>query len=150
MSRIWSAESLGIRIAFLLTPNPGESIPAVTTKLERTKLDIRNGRKTGSPVSNKMSLRLHDTSPLPTNLGVESNRQSSSPSRAPHSSPPPCPPCIQQSKTSHAPSRPSSPVMFCLPVSLAPWKSNPTCETEVYRPPFVIEKQQNNSSSPGI
>jgi hypothetical protein len=33
------------------TFNPGVSIPAVTTRLERTKHDIRNGRKTGSPVS---------------------------------------------------------------------------------------------------
>ncbi len=30
---------------------PGVSIPAVTTRLEMTKHDMRNGRKTGSPVS---------------------------------------------------------------------------------------------------
>lgn len=36
------------------TPNvlsPGWSIPAVTTRLDRTKEDIRKGSKTGSPVS---------------------------------------------------------------------------------------------------
>jgi hypothetical protein len=33
------------------TPRPGVSMPAVTTKFDKTKHDIRNGRKTGSPVS---------------------------------------------------------------------------------------------------
>lgn len=33
------------------TPRPGVSMPAVTTKLERTKQDMRKGRKTGCPVS---------------------------------------------------------------------------------------------------
>ena len=33
------------------TPRPGVSIPAVTTKLVKTKLDMRKGRKTGLPVS---------------------------------------------------------------------------------------------------
>jgi hypothetical protein len=33
------------------TPRPGVSIPAVTTRLERTKHDMRKGRNTGSPVS---------------------------------------------------------------------------------------------------
>jgi hypothetical protein len=33
------------------TPNPGVSIPAVTTKFDSTKHDMRNGMKTGSPVS---------------------------------------------------------------------------------------------------
>jgi hypothetical protein len=36
---------------WILTPSPGVSIPAVTIKLDSTKHDIRNGRKTGSPVS---------------------------------------------------------------------------------------------------
>lgn len=35
------------------TPNPGVSIPAVTTKFERTKHDMRSGRKTGCPVSGR-------------------------------------------------------------------------------------------------
>ena len=33
------------------TCRPGVSIPAVTTRLEITKQDMRKGRKTGSPVS---------------------------------------------------------------------------------------------------
>lgn len=33
------------------TPRPGVSMPAVTAKLVSTKHDMRNGRKTGSPVS---------------------------------------------------------------------------------------------------
>jgi hypothetical protein len=33
------------------TPRPGVSMPAVTTKLERTKEDMRKGSITGSPVS---------------------------------------------------------------------------------------------------
>lgn len=33
------------------TPRPGVSMPAVTTRLDRTKEDIRNGSITGSPVS---------------------------------------------------------------------------------------------------
>lgn len=39
-----------------LTPNPGVSIPAVTTRFDKTKQDIRKGRKTGSPLSSNMSL----------------------------------------------------------------------------------------------
>lgn len=39
-----------------LTPNPGVSIPAVTTKFDKTKHDMRKGRKTGVPVSGSMSL----------------------------------------------------------------------------------------------
>lgn len=35
----------------ILTPMFGVSMPAVTTRFEMTKHDIRNGRKTGSPVS---------------------------------------------------------------------------------------------------
>jgi hypothetical protein len=34
-----------------LHPRFGVSMPAVTTRLEMTKHDIRNGRKTGRPVS---------------------------------------------------------------------------------------------------
>jgi hypothetical protein len=33
------------------TPSPGVSMPPVTIKLESTKLDMRNGSSTGSPVS---------------------------------------------------------------------------------------------------
>lgn len=33
------------------TPSPGVSIPAVTTRFDKTKQDIRKGRKTGCPVS---------------------------------------------------------------------------------------------------
>lgn len=33
------------------TWRPGVSMPAVTTRLEITKHDMRKGRKTGSPVS---------------------------------------------------------------------------------------------------
>ena len=33
------------------TPRPGVSMPAVTTRLESTKQDMRKGRKTASPVS---------------------------------------------------------------------------------------------------
>lgn len=35
----------------LRTPRPGVSMPAVTTRFVKTKLDMRNGRNTGSPVS---------------------------------------------------------------------------------------------------
>lgn len=35
---------------------PGVSIPAVTTRFEMTKHDMRKGRKTGSPVSAKVSV----------------------------------------------------------------------------------------------
>ena len=34
-----------------LTLRPGVSIPAVTTRLDMTKQDMRKGRKTGCPVS---------------------------------------------------------------------------------------------------
>ena len=33
------------------TPIPGVNIPAVTIRFEKTKHDMRKGRKTGSPVS---------------------------------------------------------------------------------------------------
>ena len=45
-----SRSARGGLVSFL-TPRPGVSIPAVTTRLDMTKQDIRNGRKTGSPVS---------------------------------------------------------------------------------------------------
>jgi hypothetical protein len=35
-----------------LTPSPGVSMPAVTTKFDKTKHDMRNGKKTGWPLSN--------------------------------------------------------------------------------------------------
>lgn len=35
----------------LITLRPGVSMPAVTTRLDRTKQDMRKGRRTGSPVS---------------------------------------------------------------------------------------------------
>jgi len=51
----WSGDvSLGSLLEGLIcgiTVMFGVSIPAVTTRLEMTKQDIRNGRKTGSPVS---------------------------------------------------------------------------------------------------
>ena len=34
----------------------GVNIPAVTTRFERTKLDMRKGRRTGLPVSDQISL----------------------------------------------------------------------------------------------
>ena len=40
------------------TPSPGVSMPAVTTRLERTKHDMRNGRKTGCPVSGTQDLSI--------------------------------------------------------------------------------------------
>jgi hypothetical protein len=43
---IFCGGGLGMR-----TPRPGVSMPAVTTRLERTKHDMRKGRNTGSPVS---------------------------------------------------------------------------------------------------
>lgn len=35
----------------VITPSPGVNMPTVTTKFESTKQDIRNGKKTASPVS---------------------------------------------------------------------------------------------------
>jgi hypothetical protein len=32
-------------------PRPGVSMPAVTTRFEKMKADMRKGRRTGSPVS---------------------------------------------------------------------------------------------------
>lgn len=52
---VWVAlvrpSSLRSDVNQFLTPRPGVSIPAVTTKLDRTKHDMRNGKKTGKPVS---------------------------------------------------------------------------------------------------
>ncbi len=44
-----------------LTPSPGVSMPAVTTRLDSTKHDMRNGSITGSPVSAMVSRYLSST-----------------------------------------------------------------------------------------
>jgi hypothetical protein len=63
-----------------LTPKPGVSMPAVTTKFDNTKHDIRNGRNTGSPVSVKqLAYSSIELNPLLQNyLDAKLNRQSSS------------------------------------------------------------------------
>ena len=46
----WHRERFGSGI-IIRTCRPGVSMPAVTTRLEITKQDMRKGKKTGSPVS---------------------------------------------------------------------------------------------------
>lgn len=46
---VWGGE--GVKGGDGCTFKPGESMPAVTTRFEMTKQDMRKGRKTGWPVS---------------------------------------------------------------------------------------------------
>ena len=76
------------------------SMPAVTTRLDRTKHDIRNGRKTGSPVSVTVRYRSAATRDL-TYQDVLWSQLLSSPSIAHRSSLQAFPACTPLSNPLH-------------------------------------------------
>ena len=91
----------------------------MTTKFDRTKHDIRNGRKTGSPVSENSSARMQTSSSKKPKsyLDVVLNPQSSSPSTAPDSSPLVALACTPRSRSSHFPGLHYQQVMFYSTIS---------------------------------
>lgn len=105
-------------------------MPAVTTKFDRTKEDIRKGRKTGSPVSKGSSSMHTRACALVTfsYLGAMSNRQPSSHATPRGSSYPSSPACMSSAASSHPQVLRMIQITSCIPQSYQQfYTSNNTC-----------------------